>query len=100
MSLDLYIRLASIHARAVARQATDFVAQGVFDFEGDEVETCERTLGCRHIDPDSASRIEPIDPRQGESSAINIVLVSVAVTCYLPQNPAGDSAFEISSIAE
>ena len=39
MALDVYIRLAGIYAGTAARQAADFIAYRVFDFEGNETET-------------------------------------------------------------
>src|ERR671924_222580 len=99
MALDWYVRLPSIHARAATRALTNFIAHGVFDFESDEVETGQWTLGCRDVDADAAFRITPIGPRRRESCAIDIVFVLIPVACDPPENPAGNAAFEIDPIA-
>src|ERR671923_16046 len=100
MALDWYVRLPSIHARAATRALTNFIAHGVFDFESDEVETGQWTLGCRDVDADAAFRTKPIGPRRRESCAIDIVFVLVLVPCHAPENPAGNAAFKIDPIAE
>src|SRR6266478_2505675 len=100
MALDRNIRLMGIHARAAPREPADFVAYRVFNFKRDEIETGKRTLRCRHVDPDGANRIKPISPWQRVNSAIYIVFVAVTIGRYLPQNAAGDAAFEIDPVTE
>src|SRR6266481_2489350 len=100
MALDRNIRLAGIHARAAPREPADFVAYRVLNFERDEIEAGKRTLRCRDVDPDGASPVEPIGPWQRVNGAVDIVFVVVTIVCHLPQNAAGDAAFEIDPVAE
>ena len=98
MSLDANIGLTGIHAGTATREPADSIAHGVLDFEGDEIETRERTPDGRDIDPYSESRFKPVVPWQRQSGAVNIVLVAVAVPCHLPQNPACNAAFQIGPV--
>src|SRR5262245_405636 len=100
MALDRDIGLAGIHARAAARDPADFVAHRVLNFKSHELETGKRTFDCGNIDPDGASRIKPIGPRQGVSGSIDIVFVAVTAGCRLPENAAGDPAFKIDPVGE
>jgi hypothetical protein len=45
-------------------------------------------------------RFEPIGPRHCVGGAVNIVFVAVTAGGYMPQNAAGDAAFEIDPVAE
>ena len=100
MALDRDIGLAGIHARAAALDSADFVAHRVLNSKRDEIETGKRTLNCGDIDPNGASRIKPIGPRQGVSRSIDIVFVAVTAGCRLPENAAGDPAFKIDPLGE
>ncbi len=100
MGLDRNIRRACIDAGAAARDSADLVAHRVLNLQCDEVEACEGTLGRRDIDPDRAHGVEPIAPRKRIGSAINIVFALVTTVCHLPQNPAGNAAFEIDPVGK
>src|SRR5436305_1641093 len=89
---------AGFHAGTAAREPANSIAHCVLDFEGNEVETREGTPRGRDVDPYSESRFKPVVPWQRQSSAVNIVLVAVAVCCHLPQNPACNAAFQIGPV--
>src|SRR5918996_2201340 len=100
MALDRNIRLTGIHAGPAPRKSADFIAHRIFNFESDEIETGERTLRRRDIDPDGACRLEPIGPRQAIGGLINIVLRPITTNGHLPEDAAGDAGFEIGPVAE
>src|SRR5262245_26520552 len=100
MALNRNIRLAGIHAGLASREAADFVAQRILNFERYEIETGKRTPDGRDIYPDGPTGIKPCSPRQGVGGSIDVVFIAVRGAGHLPQNPARNAAFQIDLVGE
>src|SRR5258705_7825143 len=100
MTLDRNIGFSRIDVRAPSRDPANLIAHRVFDFQRDEIEARQRTLGRGDIDAKGPRRIEPISPARRVSGAINVLLATVITARHLPKNAAGDAAFKIDSVAK
>ena len=99
-SIHPHVRRGGVDARPFAACLAKLVADGVLDFQGDEIQAAQGALDRADLDAESLLDVEIASPGQGQRGAVDVFLAAVGLFCQPPQDAAGDPAPQVDAIAQ